>query len=88
MTRIAVDFPEEIAKRLQAAWRNVPRGALEAVALEGYRDGTLTRDEVGHLLGLSFWETEAFLKERQAYLAYAEEDLEQDRSDLDRAGLA
>ncbi len=88
MTRIAVDLPEEIAKRLQAAWRNVPRGALEAVALEGYRDGTLTRDEVGHLLGLSFWETEAFLKERQAYLAYAEEDLEQDRSDLDRAGLA
>ena len=88
MTRIAVDLPEEIAKRLQAAWRNVPRGALEAVALEGYRDGTLTRDEVGHLLGLSFWETEAFLKERQAYLAYAEEDFEQDRSDLGRAGLA
>jgi len=87
MTRIAVDLPEEIAKRLQAAWRNVPRGALEAVALEGYRDGTLTRDEVGHLLGLSFWETEAFLKKRQAYLAYAEEDLEQDRSDLGRAGL-
>jgi predicted HTH domain antitoxin len=59
-----------------------------AVALEGYRDGTLTRDEVGDLLGLSFGETEAFLKKRQAYLAYAEEDLEQDRSDLGRAGLA
>jgi predicted HTH domain antitoxin len=88
MTRIAVDLPDEIAKRPQAAWRNVPRGALEAVALEGYRDGTLTRDEVGHLLGLSFRETEAFLKKRQAFLAYAEEDLEQDRSDLGRAGLA
>ena len=88
MTRIAVDLPEEIAKRLQAAWLNVPRGALEAVALEGYRDGTLTRDEVGHLLTLSFWETEAFLKERQAYLAYADEDMEQDRSDLDRTGRA
>lgn len=35
----------------------MPRGALEAVALEAYRDGTLTRDEVGHLLSLSFWET-------------------------------
>jgi hypothetical protein len=88
MRRIAVDLPEEIAKRLQAAWPDVPHGALEAVALEGYRDGTLTRDDVGHLLGLSFWETEAFLKDRQAYLAYAEEDLEQDRRDLDRAGLA
>ena len=39
MTRIAVDLPEVIAKRLEAAWRDVPRGALEAVALEGYREG-------------------------------------------------
>ena len=35
-------------------------------------------------IGLSLWDTEAFLKERQAYLAYNEEDLEQDRRDLDR----
>ncbi|MEQ1909155.1 MAG: UPF0175 family protein, partial [Vicinamibacterales bacterium] len=60
------------------------RGALEAIASEGYRDGSLTRDQVGRLLGLSFWDTEAFLKQRQAYLAYTEEDLEQDRKDIDR----
>ena len=84
MTRIAVDLPEDIAKRLESAWRDVSRGALEAVALEGYRDGALTRDQVGRLLGLSFWDTEAFLKERQAYLAYTEEDLEQDRREFDR----
>jgi hypothetical protein len=35
---------------------------------------------------LSFWDTEVFLKERQAYLAYDEQDLEQDRRDLDRLG--
>jgi predicted HTH domain antitoxin len=80
MTRIAVDLPDDIAKRLETAWR----GALEAVALEGYREGALSRDQVGRLLGLSLWDTEAFLKERQAYLAYNEEDLEQDRRDLDR----
>jgi predicted HTH domain antitoxin len=84
MTRIAVDLPEDIAKRLEAAWPDVSRGALEAVALEGYREGALSRDQVGRLLGLSLWDTEAFLKERQAYLAYSEEDLEQDRRDLDR----
>ena len=84
MTRIAVDLPEDIAKRLESAWRDVSRGTLEAVALEGYRDGALTRDQVGRLLGLSFWDTEAFLKERQAFLVYTEEDLEQDRRDLDR----
>ena len=84
MTRIAVDLPEDIAKRLETAWRDVSRGALEAIALEGYRDGTLSREQVGRILALSFWETEAFLKERQAYLAYDEEDLEQDGRDLDR----
>lgn len=85
MTTIAVDVPEEIAKRLENAWRDVSRGALEAVALEGYRDGTLSRDQVGQLLGFSLWETEAFLKQRHAYLQYAEEDLASDRRDLDGA---
>ena len=85
MTTIAVELPEEIAKRLEGAWRDVSRGALEAVALEGYRDGALTRDQVGQLLNLSSWETEAFLKQRQAYLQYTEEDLDQDRRDLDLA---
>jgi len=85
MTRIAVDVPDEIANRLESAWRDVSRGALEAVALEGYRDGTLGRDEIGQLLGFSLWETEAFLKQRQAYLQYTEEDLAADRRALDDA---
>jgi predicted HTH domain antitoxin len=85
VTRIAVDVPEEIAKRLENAWRDVSRGALEAVALEGYRDGTPTRDQIGQLLGFSLWETEAFLKQRQAYLQYSEEDLALDRIALDGA---
>ena len=82
--RISVELPDDVTEILKAAWRDLPRGVLEAVALEGYRDGALSRDQVGRLLGLSLWDTEAFLKERQAYLAYNEEDLEQDRRDLDR----
>ena len=82
--QIALELPEDIAKRLELAWHDVSRGTLEAIAVEGYREGTLTRGQVERLLGLSFWETEAFLKERQAYLAYTEEDFEQDRRDLDR----
>ena len=82
--QIALELPEDIAKRLEAVWHDVSRGTLEAVAVEGYREGALTRGQVGRLLGLSFWETEAFLKDRQAYLAYTEEDFEQDRQNLDR----
>src|SRR5260370_17089204 len=82
MTRIGVELPEDIAKRLENAWRDVSRGALEAVALEGYRDGTLSRDQVGQLLGYSLWETEAFLKQRQPYLQYTAEDLGNDLRNL------
>ena len=78
MTKIAVEVPEDIAKRLEFAWRDVSRGTLEALAVEGYRDGTLSREQVGTILGLSFGETEAFLKARHAYLAYDEEDLDKD----------
>jgi len=82
--QISVELPDDIAEILKAAWSDLPRGVLEAVAVEGYRGGALCRDEVGRLLGLSFWDAEAFLKERQAYLAYNEEDLAQDRRDFDR----
>jgi predicted HTH domain antitoxin len=86
MTKIAVELPDDIAKRLESAWRDVSRGTLEAVALEAYRDGTLSREQVGRILGLSFWETETFLKARQAYLAYDQRDLENDLRDLGRPG--
>jgi predicted HTH domain antitoxin len=81
--QIAVELPEDIAEILKAAWRDLPRGVLEAVAVEGYRGGALSRDEVGRLLGLSFWDAEAFLKKRQAYLEYDNEDFERDRRSLD-----
>jgi hypothetical protein len=82
---VAIDLPDEIARQLTAAWGDMPRKTLEAVAVEGYRTGALSRGQVGSLLGLSFWETEAFLKHREAYLPYGRTDLDQDRSDLDRA---
>ena len=52
--------------------------------MEGYRSGALTPGQVQRLLNLSWWETESFLKERQAYLHYDEADLTQDRAVLDR----
>lgn len=50
--RIVIDLPEDIAKRLEAAWPDVSGGALEAIALEGYREGALSRD---HACCLPFW---------------------------------
>jgi predicted HTH domain antitoxin len=82
---VPIELPEDIALQLKAAWPNMQRRALEAIALEGYRSGALTRGQAGQLLGLDFWEVEAFLKERQALLPYDQADLEADRADLARA---
>jgi hypothetical protein len=81
---VAVELPEDIARQLQATWRDLSRGAMEAIALEGYRSEALTRDQVGRLLGLSFWEVEAFLKDRRVYLAYTDQELHRDEETIDR----
>ncbi len=82
--RIVIELPDDIAGALHAASGDVSRGAIEAIATEGYRTGLLSRDQVGQLLGSSFWETEAFLEQRRAYLHYGEGDLQQDAKDIDR----
>ena len=52
---------------------------LEAVAVEAYRSKTITPGQVQELLGFSSrWETEAFLRQREAYHAYSMDDLERD----------
>lgn len=81
---VAIDIPDDIAQQLEMKWPDVPRGVVEAIAVEGYRSGALTHGQVERLLQLSWTETEVFLKKRQAYLHYNEADLAQDRATLDR----
>ena len=54
---VAIEIPEDIARRLESSWKDVPRRALEAIAVEGYPSGALTRSQVGQMLGFSFWDT-------------------------------
>ena len=79
---VAVKLPEDIPRRLATGWDDLPRRALEAIAVEGCRTQALTKAEVGRMLNLSWHETESFLKGRQAYLHYAEADLGQDHATL------
>jgi predicted HTH domain antitoxin len=81
---VTIELPEEIERQLHQEWQDLPRRALEALALEGYRSEALTRGQVGQMLGLDFWGTEAFLRERGAFLQYAAEDLAQDRRTQER----
>ena len=75
---ITIDLPEEIERHLESEWGDLPRRALEALATEGYRSGALSVGQVAEVLGLSIWETEVLLKQRDIGLEYRAEDLKRD----------
>lgn len=76
--QITVKLPDDIAQHTHPG-----REALEVLAIEGYRSGALTHYEAGQLLGLSRFEFDGFLKDRNIYdHAYDVGDLEQDLETL------
>ena len=79
--QVTINLPEDISESLEGRWGNVPRHALEAIAVEGYRTGALTETQVRRLLGLATrFEVHALLKEHKVPLHYTESDLEEDLS--------
>jgi len=72
--RITVELPDDIAEHADPG-----REALEALAIEGYRAEALTHYQASQLLGMSRFEFDGFLKDRNIYdHAHGIEDLEQD----------
>jgi hypothetical protein len=79
---VTIHVPDELAQRLSTAG-DVSRQILEAFALEGYRNNSLTLLEVSELLGFGRVETEDFLAHHQVPLAeLGETDLDRDAAVL------
>ncbi len=77
--QVKVDLPDDISEALEGRWSDLERHALEAIAVEGYRTGALTENQVRRLLGLdSRLEVHALLKEHRVSLRYTASDLEDD----------
>jgi hypothetical protein len=55
---------------------------MEDAAIEGYRAGRLAQRQVGAMLGLDCWRTEAFLNERAVPLNYSAADPAADNAKL------
>lgn len=67
---LTLTIPDPLLKRLETLCTDVPTAVLEGFAVEAYRSGTLSRAEIGNLLGhASPWDTEAFLAEHDAWPA-------------------
>lgn len=83
--QITLNLPEDVAEGLATKWADLPRAALESLALEGYRAGALTHAQLRRLLGFrSLSEVDAFLKQHGVYLEYTLDDLEQDTANSRR----
>jgi predicted HTH domain antitoxin len=74
---LVLQIPDSIAEAM-ASRGDLSRRALEAIAIEGYREGTLTQHQVGELLGLARIETEDFLARHVDLYDYAPEDLDRE----------
>lgn len=81
--QFTVEMPDQCARQWGDTPDAVGRHVLEDAAIERYRTGRLSHRQVGDLLGLDYWQTEAFLKQRGVPLNYSPADLDADRATLD-----
>lgn len=77
--QVTLDLPDDISAALEGRWPDLPRQALEALAVEGYRTGALTEGQVRRLLGLETrFQVHSLLKDHRVPLQYTKADLEDD----------
>lgn len=82
-TEIKIHVPVEIASHLAVSADDLSRKALEALAIEGYRDGRLSVGQVAQMLEFSVLQTEKFLHSKDVSLNYSLADFEEDLATLD-----
>jgi hypothetical protein len=84
---ITLRIPDELARFLGST-SEIERRALEALALEEYKLGHLTKPELRRLLGFGTRaKLDEFLKAHDVFEPYTLEDLERERRDLERLGF-
>lgn len=72
-------MPDSVAEQIRASTPDIARRMLEALAIEGYRSGTLTGKQVREMLGLkSRFDLDPFLKRAGVFREYTAEELESD----------
>jgi len=86
--QVTLDLSDDISAALEGQWLDLPRQALEALAVEGYRTGALTETQVRRLLDLETrFQVHSLLKEHRVPRRYSEADFEDDRSPHRELGL-
>jgi Uncharacterised protein family (UPF0175) len=84
---VTVHIPDDLAARLGTPGE-LERRTLEALALEEFKLGHLSKPELRRLLGFGTQaRLDGFLKAHEVFEPYTLDDLEQERHDLERLGF-
>jgi hypothetical protein len=85
---LTVQIPDELASRMSESGVDLSRRALEALALEEFKSGRITKPELRRLLGFGTrYQLDGFLKAHDVYEDYTLQDLEQELEGLRRLGI-
>ena len=77
--QVNIKLPNDVSKALEQKWGDIPRRALETLAIDGYKSGALTEDQLRRMLGFEIrLQVHEFLKNAGVYLDYTEQDLQED----------
>ena len=88
MKQLIPNLPDDLSAALSSSGQELSRSALEALALEAYRERKLTTAQLRRILGFETrYELDGFLKAHAVWLDYTRQDLEQDREAHRRLGL-
>ena len=85
---LTVQIPDDLASRMSASAGDLSRRALEALALEEFKSGRITKPELRRLLGFGTrYRLDGFLKSHDVYEDYTMEDFDQERDALIQLGF-
>jgi predicted HTH domain antitoxin len=76
--QFTVELPDNLADKVIPAGSDPARIALEDMAIEAYRAHRLSEHQLGELLGLDRYALDGFLKSREVWLEYSEEELQRE----------
>ncbi len=63
-----LELPEDIAQGLETKWTDLPRAAVESLALEAYRSNALSAAQLRRLLRFETrMQVDDFLKQHEVY---------------------
>jgi len=76
---VKIELPEDIEHLLEKQWGNLPRHALETLAIEGYRARVLSRSQVRRMLGFETGaEVDEFMNRAGVPFDYTLDDFQHD----------